>query len=104
MIYELRTYQMKMGCVPQYLDIIENRLLPILAEHGLKPAGFWTTEIGTLNEVCHLWPYEDMNERMEKWGKWATDPRRPEIMEVFTQIILSQSNKILKPTAFSEMK
>ena len=104
MIYEFRTYQMKMGCVPQYLEIIETKLLPILAEHGLKPVGFWTSEIGTLNEVCHLWSYKDLNERMEKWGKWASDPRRPEIIEVFSQIILSQTNKILKPTAFSELK
>jgi hypothetical protein len=24
---------------------------------------FWYTEIGSLNEVIHIWPYEDMLER-----------------------------------------
>ncbi len=63
MIYELRTYQLVFGGIPKYLDLVKNRLLPILAEHGLKPVGFWTSEIGPLNEVVHLWAFPDLNER-----------------------------------------
>lgn len=104
MIYELRTYQLKMGEIPQYLAIAENKLLPALSEHGLKPVGFWTTVIGTLNEVVHLWAYQDLNERQEKWSKWAEDPRRPEFMKELSRIINSQSNKILSPVAFSGLR
>jgi hypothetical protein len=78
MIYELRTYQLRMGALPTYLDLAENKLLPALAEHGIKPVGFWTTEIGTLNEVVHLWAYKDLNDRQQQWGKWFQDPRRAE--------------------------
>jgi len=104
MIYELRTYQLKMGGIPQYLAIAEKRLLPVLSEHGLKPVGFWTTDIGTLNEVVHLWAYQDLNERQENWAKWAKDPRRPEFLKELSQVIVSQSNKILSPTSFSELR
>jgi len=104
MIYELRTYQLKMGGIPQYLAIAENRLLHALSEHGLKPVGFWTTDIGTLNEVVHLWSYQDLNERQAKWAKWAADPRRPELLQELSRIIVSQSNKILSPTSFSQLK
>jgi hypothetical protein len=104
MIYELRTYQLKMGALPTYLDLAEHKLLPALAEHGIKPLGFWHTEIGTLNEVVHLWAYSDLNERQEKWAKWIQDPRRAEYMKTLTQVIFSQSNKILNPTTFSELK
>ena len=51
MIYELRTYQLAVGGMADYLDLIRTKLLPMLAEHGIKPIGFWTTDIGTLNEV-----------------------------------------------------
>jgi hypothetical protein len=54
--------------------------------------------------VVHLWAYQDLNERQEKWAKWAADPRRPEFLKELSQIIVSQSNKILSPTAFSELK
>ncbi len=104
MIYELRTYQLRMGGVPEYFEIAKTKLLPILAEHGIKPVGFWTTEIGTLNEVVHLWPFEDLNDRQQRWAKWKEDPRRVEIMTKLGQLIMSQSNKILTPAEFSGLK
>jgi hypothetical protein len=104
MIYELRTYQLRMGALPTYLDLAENKLLPALAEHGINPVGFWCTEIGTLNEVVHLWAYEDLNDRQQKWAKWFQDPRRAEYMKTLAQVIMSQNNKILKPTTFSGLK
>jgi hypothetical protein len=104
MIYELRTYQLVMGGVPRYLEIAQTRLLPVLAEHGLKPVGFWYTEIGTLNEVVHLWAYNDLNERTRLWKSWTSDPRRAEIGQDLRQVIVTQSNKILTPTEFSGLK
>ena len=104
MIYELRTYQLKVGSVPEYFKIAETELLPALAEHGIEPAGFFYTDIGTLNEVNHLWAFEDLNDRHERWAKWVADPRRPEIMSRLREIIITQSNKILRPAPFSKLK
>ncbi len=104
MIYELRTYQLVVGGIPEYLDLIRTKLLPLLAEHGIKPAGFWTTDIGTLNEVVHLWAFSDLNERQAKWGAWMKDPRRAEILPRLRAVVVGQSNKILSPTEFSPLK
>ncbi len=104
MIYELRTYQLVVGGLSDYLEIARTKILPGVAEHGLKPVGFWHTEMGQLNEVVHLWAYNDLNERQEKWGKWARDPRRAEIVGKLRSVVVSQSNKILSPTDFSPMK
>ena len=104
MIYELRTYQLVVAGLPEYLEIAKTKILPALAEHGLKPVGFWYTEVGTLNEVVHLWAYADLNERQRGWGAWAKDPRRSEIAARLRQIIVGQSNKILSPTEFSPLK
>ena len=81
MIYELRTYQLAVGGLPEYLEVARTMILPGVAEYGLKPVGFWYSEIGQLNEVVHLWAYNDLNERQEKWSKWARDPRRGENRE-----------------------
>jgi len=40
MIYELRTYTLVLGGAPQYIQITKEELLPLLAEHGLKPLGY----------------------------------------------------------------
>ena len=104
MIYELRTYQLAFGGLPDYLEVAESLIIPAVAEFGLKPSGFWYTEIGQLNEVVHLWAYEDLNERQEKWAKWAKDPRRAEVAKRLRGVVLNQTNKILSPTAFSPMR
>lgn len=104
MIYELRTYQLVVGGVPRYLEIAKSRLLPLLAEHGLKPVGFWYTEVGTLNEVVHLWAYSDLNERTRQWKSWTGDPRRAQIAEELRQVIVTQTNKLLTPTEFSGLQ
>ncbi len=104
MIYELRTYQLVMGAVPEYLEITKTKLLPILAEHGLKPVGYWYTEFGPLNELVHLWAYADLSERQRLWAGWARDPRRAELLPRLRQLVVSQSNKILTPAEFSPLK
>lgn len=104
MIYELRTYQLIMGGLPEYLELARTKILPAIADHGIKPVGFWYTEIGQLHEVVHLWAYNDLNERMAKWAAWAKDPRRAEVLSRLRAIVVSQHNKILSPTEFSPMK
>ncbi len=104
MLYELRTYQLAFGGLPEYLEVAKTLILPGVAEHGLKPVGFWTTEVGQLTEVCHLWAYQNLNERQEKWAKWARDPPRAEVGKRLRDVILSQTNTILSPTEFSAMQ
>jgi len=90
--------------MPEYPEVAKTMILPAIAEYGLKPSGFWYTEVGQLNEVVHLWAYKDLNERQEKWARWAKDPRRVEVAKRLRGVILSQTNKILSPTGFSAMQ
>ena len=78
--------------------------LPLIVMLRPREGGFWYSEAGDLNQVVHLWAYNDLNERQEKWGKWAKDPRRAEVMKKLRGVILHQSNKFLSPTEFSPMK
>ena len=61
MIFEMRTYLMKPGSIPE----VEKRFgegLPARAKLS-RFGGFWRTEVGTLNQIIHVWPYKDLNER-----------------------------------------
>jgi hypothetical protein len=74
MIYEMRTYDLKPRALPEVLkrwtDALPKRL-------ELSPlAAFWYTEIGPLNQIIHVWPYKDLEERKRiraaavASGKW----------------------------------
>ena len=61
MISEMRTYLLKPGTVPQaeeaFAAVIPGRV------KLSRLAGFWRTEVGTLNQIIHIWPYKDISER-----------------------------------------
>ncbi|MBI4281986.1 MAG: NIPSNAP family protein [Chloroflexi bacterium] len=61
MIYEIRTYDLRPGSVAE----VEKRFAESLPGRlNYSPlAGFWHSEIGPLNQIVHIWPYDDLNQR-----------------------------------------
>ena len=61
MIYEVRTYDLKVRALPEVIkrfgDSLEKR------QRLSTMSGFWYTEIGPLNQIIHVWQYEDAAER-----------------------------------------
>ena len=92
MIYEVRTYDLK----PRSLPEVEKRFGEAYEyRKKLSPlAAFWHTEIGPLNQIIHVWPYKDLEERMRiraeavKSGNWP--PKTGEF-------ILRQQSDIMIP-------
>jgi hypothetical protein len=96
MIVEMRTYTLKPNTVPaveaQYAISLPDRV-------KLSPlGGFFHTEVGTLNQVIHMWQYADVAERArirEEAGKHPLWP--PKISEY----LMEQETKILLPAPFN---
>ena len=96
MIYEVRTYDLKPRSVPE----VEKRFGEAYEKRKKysELAVFWHTEIGPLNQIIHVWPYQDLAERDRiraaavKDGVWP-----PKIGE----FILSMRSDIFIPFAIS---
>jgi hypothetical protein len=72
LIYDLRTYTLRPGSVPEF----ERRFGEGL-EHRQKFSrlgGFWHTEIGPLNQVVHIWPYDNLAQVESVRKDMATNP------------------------------
>jgi hypothetical protein len=61
MIFEMRTYLMKPGSIPRVEELF-GAGLPARAKLS-RFGGFWRSEVGTLNQIIHVWPYKDLAER-----------------------------------------
>jgi len=61
MIYEVRTYDIKPGSLAE----VEKRFGEAYEKRRKlsELAAFWHTEIGPLNQIIHVWPYTDLEER-----------------------------------------
>ena len=71
MIYEMRTYTLRPGTVPEFEARFAQRH-PYREKYS-KLGAFWHTEFGPLNQVIHVWLYEDLNQRLEAREAAATD-------------------------------
>jgi hypothetical protein len=94
MIVEFRTYRLKPGSVAE----AEKRFGEGLPNRTkLSPlAAFWHTEVGPLNRIIHVWPYEDFAQRTQVRAQ-KIDGWPPNIRE----FVEDQQSEIFIPAPFS---
>ena len=63
MVYELRTYTLIPGKMPEYLKAAETIGRPARGNNYGVNHGYWTSEFGALNQIWHLWKYDSYEER-----------------------------------------
>ena len=96
MIYEVRTYTLQPGSVAQFEENFANAL-PSREKYS-KLGAFWHTEIGPLNQVIHVWPYESVEERNEIRAEAGKDPDWPPKNP--PEMYVSMSSDIYIPAPF----
>lgn len=87
----------------EYLERYEKVALPIQRRHLGQLVGFFVTDIGPLNQVVHIWAYEDIADRERRRANMAADPEWKAFLKLNGGSFVAQENKILKPTSFSPL-
>ena len=75
MLIDLRTYTLKIGSVRDFLELYAAEGLAVQTAHLGPPLGYFTTEVGELSQVVHLWQYLDMADRERRRTALEADPR-----------------------------
>lgn len=101
MIVEERIYSLNIGAVPQYLKLYEDEGLAIQRPILGRLVGYFSSDIGTLHQIMHMWAYKDFQERSERRARLTTDPRWKAYVQKIRPLQISQENKILIPAPFS---
>lgn len=102
MIVEIREYTLYSGKVPEYLKLYEREGLEIQRPILGHLVGYYSTEVGGINEIVHLWAYESFEDRLERRGRLAADPGWQAYLAKIRPMLLEQRNRILKPAPFFE--
>jgi len=95
MIYEVRTYTLKPGSVNE----AENRFgeaMPSRDKYS-KLGAFWHTDVGPLNQIIHVWPYESLQQRTEVRAQAAKETGWPPKIQEFIETMESE---IMIPAPF----
>jgi hypothetical protein len=75
MIYELRTYTVKPGGLGDMIKAASTVSRDVRGDNYGKLEGYWSTEIGPLNQVMHMWSYNSYEERTKLRAELAKNPR-----------------------------
>jgi hypothetical protein len=96
MIYELRTYTVRPGTVGDMVKASSTLSKEIRGDNFGKLEGYWSSEIGALNQVLHLWSFSDLNERARLRGELARNPRwTGEYFPLIRPLLVRQEVRIL---------
>src|SRR5262245_17283939 len=98
MIYEVRTYTLRPGgAVAEFEERFAKRL-PLREKHS-KLGAFWHTEFGPLNQVIHVYPYDDLAQRTRVREALAKDTARAQIPSG-GEFVVEQEAEIMNPAPF----
>jgi hypothetical protein len=100
MLVEQRVYTLNSGRVAEYLKVYEEFGLPVQRQHLGRMLGYYTTEIGDINQIIHMWGYDSFEDRIKRRTAMRNDPRWPVYMQKIHGMFAKQESKILLPTSF----
>jgi hypothetical protein len=104
MYYEMRTYTLQVGKVKQYQKHFEEVGLPIISKYTTL-VGWWSTEIGELNQVIHIWAYSSLDARTERRAALYQDPQwLNDFVPTAFPMLLKQESVLMNAASFSPIR
>ncbi|MBC8239321.1 MAG: NIPSNAP family protein [Alphaproteobacteria bacterium] len=106
MIIDHRTYDFHPGKLKGWIDVYREYGLPVQQKHLGRLIGFFTTEIGPINQIVFMWAYENMGDREQRRAAMDQDPDWAAFRGKTAPLgaLKQQTNKILAPTDFSPIQ
>ena len=105
MVYELRTYKIPEGRMPDALNRFENITFGLFKRHGIEVVGFWTRS--DANELMYICRYDSEAAMEAAWAAFRADPewiKAREQTEANGPIVEEVLSDTLIPTSFSPMQ
>ena len=94
-IYEMRTYHVVVGKMSEVIELYRTEGYPAISRHPQRLVGYFTGDIGAINELVHLWKFEDDADRRAFWRGIFGDPEFMAFAGKLRPLLLSQENKLL---------
>ena len=104
MIVDMRTYNIVPRKMPAYLRLFEEVGLPVLRRHIGEPLAYFVVEHGPLHQVVHLWGYSDLADLETRRAARDADPAWTDYLSQTEGLLVSQENKLCRPTAWSGIR
>ena len=103
-IYELRTYTLFVGKLHEASEIYKELGTPWINKFKKNLVNYYIGDIGALNQIIHIWKFEDDNERRKLWKHIFSDKDFIKFASKFRPLVLNQENKIMTQAPWVEIQ
>ena len=100
-VVDHRVYTIVPRGMSEFLEVFERLALPILREHLGEPLAFYTSSIGPLNQVVHLWGYDSLADYERRSLARDSDPQFNTYLQASRHLVLAQETRIIRPVRFA---
>ena len=104
MLVEQRTYTFHPGQVPTFLEAYIDGVCELQVRILGNMIGYFSTEIGPLNQTVHLWGYDNLDERLRRRRVLGETVEWKAFLAKVLPLIVTMECKILIPAAFSPIR
>lgn len=95
MYIEQRTYTLTPGGTAEYLRIYKECGRSVQEQHLGPMLGCYTREVGELNQLVYLWPFESLDERARRRSALMADADFAAFRKQVRALVLRQENTLL---------
>lgn len=101
-IYELRTYDVIVGKMGEAIKVYQEHGWPAFQAGGFdsKLKGYFTGDIGAVNQIIHLWCFDDDNDRRDFWNRLFADSKFQDFAARIRPLLRAQNNKLMLAAPF----
>lgn len=100
MFIDMHTYTLKNGDVPKFLKLSKSEGLAVQTRILGRMMGYYFTDIGPLNQIVHMWGYDNMDDRGERWRTLEASEEWQVYAAQMRPLVDHIENKILVPAPF----
>ncbi len=91
-----RIYTIRLRKMGEFIDVFDRLAMPVLVQTLGHPLGFYTSQIGPLNQFVHLWAYASLADYESRSSARDTHPDFPAYLSASEHLIVAQENRLIR--------
>jgi hypothetical protein len=103
-IVDLRVYTIRLRKMAEFIEVFDRLAMPVQLKYLGVPLGMFSSAVGSLNQVVHLWGFDDMGEFERRHAARDRDPDWPAYLLASENLITAQENRLIRRIELASLR
>ncbi|MEH2477880.1 hypothetical protein V1282_001237 [Nitrobacteraceae bacterium AZCC 2146] len=103
-IVDLRVYTIRLRKMAEFIEVFDRLAMPVQLKYLGVPLGMFSSAVGPLNQVVHLWGFDDMGEFERRHAARDRDLDWPAYLHASENLITAQENRLIRRIELASLR